>query len=74
MDYPIAPPVNNDSTHPTISSQASSGRSSSQRTEVYVLSEMTLKTRMKTPARNESNASFLKLLRIALKMLVSSDI
>ena len=34
--------------------------------------EITLKTRIKTPARKESRANFLKLLRIALKMLASS--
>ena len=35
--------------------------------------EMTLKTSRNTPARKERRASFLKLLRMALKMLVSSE-
>jgi hypothetical protein len=55
-----------------ISSQASSGRSPYQMIELYVFREITLKTRMNTPARKDRSASFLKLLRIALKILVSS--
>lgn len=39
-----------------------------------MLREITLKTRMNTPARKERRASFLKLLRIALKIFVSSEI
>lgn len=74
IDSPIAPPVHKASTHPTTSSQASSGRSSSQSTGVYVLSATTLKTKMKTAARKERNTNFLKLLRMALKMLVSYEI
>ena len=41
---------------------------------MYVLRATTLKTRIKTAARKERKTNFLKLLRMALKMLVSSDI
>ena len=73
IDSPIAPPVYSVSTHPTMSSQAYYGRSYSHSTGVYVFSEITLKTRMKAVARKDRKASFLKLFRMALKMLVSSD-
>jgi hypothetical protein len=46
--------------------------SSYQIIELYVFREITLKTRIKTPARKERSANFLKLLRIALKIFVSS--
>jgi hypothetical protein len=55
-----------------ISSHAYSGRSSSHMNEAYVFRETTLNTKMNTPARKESNASFLKLFKMALKMFVIS--
>lgn len=39
-----------------------------------MLREITLKTRMNTAARKDKKASFLKLLRIALKIFVNYDI
>ena len=68
----MAPLVYNSRTQPMMSSQAYYGKSSSQMTEVYVLRETTLKTKMKTPARKDRRANFLKLLRMALKILVRS--
>ena len=35
--------------------------------------DMTLKTRMNTPAKKDRRANFLKLFRMALKILVSSE-
>ena len=73
IDSPMAPPYHKVSTQATTSSQAPSGKSySPYRTGVYVFKATTLKTRMKTAARHDKSTNFLNLLRMALKMLVSS--
>lgn len=73
IESPIAPLVYNVKTHPITSQQASSGRSSYHITLVYTFKDTTLKTKIKTPAKNDNKASFLKLLRIALKIFVNSE-
>lgn len=74
ISSPMAPLVYNSRTQDKIYSHDSSGKSSSQITWVYVERDKTLKTKMKAPASIDKIASFCMFWRMALKILVNSDI